>query len=390
MATVLTVAASLLVAGVADTAQADPKPAETPATPTVTTFPRPEDPDAPLRAASEEAKKQNKPVPVEAAFTETSRVWAYPDGHFATQSYGGPAQMKQADGSWAWLDSTLVEQDGVLKPKLAKANVQFSLGGDKPFVSMEPRKGQKFALSWPTELPRPEINGNVARYVDAAGKGADLVVTALPTGFQHDVVLRERPTGPVEYRIPVQAPGLTLRETKSGMLTLSAAKGKKVATAPAPRMWDAAAAKADAQQPGREAKVATEVKTENGGTVLVLKPDSKWLADPATQYPVTVDPTTTLGVTQETTVKSPNRAMGPGFVSRSNYKNCPSGGTCTYPNEQATRALLAFDTAPITGRHVVKATMQLSLSGNATTCGTLQRSLRTGSLNRGWPTTPSG
>ncbi|MEV4114388.1 hypothetical protein AB0J64_42620, partial [Nonomuraea sp. NPDC049695] len=170
MATVLTVAASLLVAGAAGSAHADPKPAETPAAPSVTTFPRPEDPEAPLRAASEEAKKQNKPVPVEAAFTETSRVWAYPDGHFTTQSYGGPAQLKQADGSWAWLDPTLVEQDGVLKPKLAKADVQFSLGGDKPFVSMERGKGQKFALSWPTELPRPEVSGNVARYVDAAGK----------------------------------------------------------------------------------------------------------------------------------------------------------------------------------------------------------------------------
>ncbi|MEQ4716544.1 LamG-like jellyroll fold domain-containing protein [Nonomuraea sp. B19D2] len=338
----------------------------------MTTFPRPEDPDASLRAAIEEAKKQNKAVAVQAAFTETSRTWAYPDGHLSTQSYNGPAQLRQADGSWAWIDSTLEEKNGVLKPRLAKGGLQVSAGGPGPFASMRLGREGTFALSWPTALPKPQVKGNVATYVGAAGPSADLVVTALPTGFRHDVVLRERPTGPVEYRIPVQAPGLTLRETKSGMLTLSGAKGKKVATVPAPRMWDAAAAKADAQRPGREAKVATEVKREDGGTVLVLKPDPKWLADPATQYPVTVDPTTTLGVTQEVSVKSPVYQKGPGLVSRSNYKNCPTTATCTYPNEQATRALLAFDTAPITGRQVVKATMQLSLNGNATTCGTLQ------------------
>ncbi|WP_327581746.1 hypothetical protein OHA25_38065 [Nonomuraea sp. NBC_00507] len=64
LATVLTVAASLLVAGVTTTAQADPEPTET-ATPSVTIFPRPQDPDAPLRTALEIAKRLNGPVPVE-------------------------------------------------------------------------------------------------------------------------------------------------------------------------------------------------------------------------------------------------------------------------------------------------------------------------------------
>ncbi|MEW1838322.1 LamG-like jellyroll fold domain-containing protein [Nonomuraea angiospora] len=357
MATVLTVTASLLVAGAAGSAQADPKPTD----PSITTFPKPEDPDAPLRAASEEAKKQNKPVPVEAAFTETSRVWAYPDGHFTTLSYGGPAQLKQANGSWAWLDPTLVEQDGVLKPKLAKANVEFSLGGDKPFVSVERGKGQKFALSWPTELPRPEVSGNVARYVDAAGKGADLVVTALPTGFQHDVVLRERPAGPLEFRFPVESTGAELSLTKSGGLSLVSPKGKTVMSAPTPRMWDNVDPAAEGQR--RETKVKTSVETAGDQTVLVLKPDPKWLADPATRYPVTVDPTTTLGITQEVGIRSPNRQSSPGYVSRS---------TSTSSGDLISRALMAFDTAPIAGRNVVKATMQLMLREDVTTCNQFQ------------------
>src|SRR5690606_13350886 len=74
-ATVLTMAASLLVAGPVRQAVADPDPQNAMATgPAVTTFPRPEDPDAALRAAVEEAKKLNKPVTVEEAFTETTRT----------------------------------------------------------------------------------------------------------------------------------------------------------------------------------------------------------------------------------------------------------------------------------------------------------------------------
>jgi hypothetical protein len=175
----LTVAASLLVAGTT-VASADPEPAPTatPAPPSMTTFPKPEDPDAPLRAAVDQARRSGQPVLAEAAFTESSRVWAYPDGHLTTQAYGGPVQLKQADGSWAWVDTSLVEIDGVLKPKLTKAQVSFSLGGDGPFASLQRDEKQRMALSWDAPLPRPEITGNTARYVDAAAPGADLVVTA--------------------------------------------------------------------------------------------------------------------------------------------------------------------------------------------------------------------
>ncbi|MFI6786002.1 LamG-like jellyroll fold domain-containing protein [Nonomuraea sp. NPDC050383] len=264
----------------------------------------------------------------------------------------------------------MVEQNGALRPKLAKGNVRLSTGGSGPFASMTLDRERSFGLSWPTELPRPQIKGNVATYVGAAGPSADLVVTALPTGFRHDIVLRERPTGPVEYRIPVQAKGLKLGKTKSGGLSLTAGKGKEVASAPAPLMWDAAAEKPSAGSPGRQDKIDTSVEVKDDATVLVLKPDAAWLADPATQYPVTVDPTTTLGVTQEVGIKSPNSQIAPGRVGRQNYRTC----TGEWPNQtcadrpESLRALMAFDTTPIANRNVVKATMQLTLRTDASSC----------------------
>lgn len=373
-ATVLTVTASLLVAGSVREALAEPEPqaATGPTAPAVTAFPRPEDPDAPLRKAVAEAKKQNKPVAVEATYTETSRTWAYPDGHLATESYAGPAQLKQGDGSWVWIDPTLVEQNGTLRPKLAKANVTLSTGGSGPFATMKLDRDRSFGLAWPTELPRPQVKGNVATYVDAAGPSADLVVTALPTGFRHDVVLRERPKGPVEFRIPVVTDNLKLGLTKKDGLKLTDAKGKTVLSAPTPQMWDAAAATPAAKQPGRQMAVETKVESKGDATVLVLKPDTGWLADPATKYPVTVDPTTTLGVTQEVGIRSPNGQMAPGLVGRYQTSSCGRPGCTPVYEEFFQRALIAFDTSSISGRQVVKSTMQMQLREDVGNCHEFQ------------------
>ncbi|MEV1004026.1 LamG-like jellyroll fold domain-containing protein [Nonomuraea sp. NPDC050202] len=369
LGTALTVAASLLVAGASGVAQADPEPTN-PATPAVTTFPRPADPDAPLRAVIAEAKKQNKPVAVEEVYTESSRTWAYPDGHVTVQSYAGPSQLKQGDGSWAWIDTSLVEKDGVLKPKLAKADVQFSLGGDAPFASLERDKGQRFALSWLKDLPQPKVEGNVATYVDAAGSGADLVLTALPDGFRHDVILRERPSKPVEIRIPVETDNLSFSKSKDGMLKLADESGAVVAQAPAPVMTEApAAANAAAVTGGgqvAQAQSSVEIATrvEQGGkgkSTLVLTPDPKWLADPDTQYPVVVDPTTTLTLQSNFylyySCGTSSIMSGNVLWAGSSQSSCAA----TQPVSHL-RTYLDFDTTAIVGRAVGSAQLELYAS----------------------------
>ncbi|GII66910.1 hypothetical protein Skr01_69950 [Sphaerisporangium krabiense] len=361
VATALTVVASLVIASPSDPTWAQLKPTRSVYTSEPTAFPRPDDPDAPLRAAVEEAKKRNEPVAVEAVYTETSRTWAYPDGHLTLQSYAGPTQLKRSDGSWAWIDTTLVERDGVLKPKLAKADVSFSLGGNGPFASMVRAKGQRFALSWLHDLPKPEVAGNVARYVDAAGPGADLVVTALPTGFRHDVVLRKRPTKPVELRIPVETDGLTLADGKKDKgLTLVDSKGKQVASAAEPVAIDAGPkpAEADAGKavPSRTGKIATRVETDNGRQVLVLKPDPGFLNDPATRYPLTVDPTTTLPLLSDVVIGSDGIInTSPASTQLETSKQRTYGdGHITYAH-----TLLKFDTSVLAGRAVGNARLEM-------------------------------
>ncbi|MEV4749569.1 DNRLRE domain-containing protein [Streptosporangium sp. NPDC049248] len=232
--------------------------------------------------------------------------------------------------------------------------------------------GKSYALTWPATLPKPTLKGNVATYTDAAGKGADLVVTVLPTGFRHDVVLRERPAKPLELRIGVDTGGLTLSKGKGGRLLLTDTstgkdkdKGRKlVASAPQPVMWDASAgarlAKGRLPQ-ARHAKIATNVVTTGGRTELVLKPDHTFLSAPATVYPVRVDPTTTLPFNHDVEVSTLNDADFPADPTAAFMMAGTRDG-------QKFRVHLRFDTAALTGATVSDAKLSLN-NIDAPSCG---------------------
>nr|WP_203950649.1 DNRLRE domain-containing protein [Microbispora rosea] len=308
--------------------------------------------DAALRAAV----KRGKRVQVDAATTESSVVYANPDGKtFTAEFTAGPSRVKQGQ-TWVPIDTSLVNEGGVLRPKAAAAQVEFSTGGTGVFAKMTRQDGTEFALSWPSALPRPQVKGNTATYTDAAGPGADLVVTALATGFQHDVVLRRRPSGPVEYRLPVETSGLTLNVTDAG-LTLSDKDGKVVAAAPKPVMWassgsDAGADAKSKRQPRKRGKINTSVVREQGRQVLVLQPDPGFLADPATTYPVTIDPTTTLPLSSDVYVMKGDTS------SHAGDDELIVGVFDNFFDVDVSRAYLKFDTSVLAGATVSSATLR--------------------------------
>ncbi|WP_199536783.1 hypothetical protein [Spongiactinospora gelatinilytica] len=120
-----------------------------------------------------------------------------------------PVRLKQQDGKWAWIDTRLTSQGGVIKPKLTKAPLTFSAGGNtQPLAKISTGEGRSLALSWPSPLPPPALSGGTATYTDAAGPGADLVLTALAAGFRYDIVVRRRPDQPLDLTLPPTLTGL--------------------------------------------------------------------------------------------------------------------------------------------------------------------------------------
>lgn len=265
------------------------------------------EPRTELLAAVAEARRAGKPAILPFRTTETSTTVVTPEGKYVTEVAAGPVRVQQPNGTWLDIDTSLVETDGVLRPKVAKADVRFSTGGRGPFATMNREAGKTLAMSWPTQLPKPEVQGNKATYRGVAGAEGDLVVTALPAGLRFDLVLRARPAKPIEVKIPVTAKNMELATT-DGRLQISDGDKKVWATSSKPAMWDAtkpaewkAGLKTDKKRAGT---IASQVEDTADGKTLVLKPDAGFLNDPATTYPVTIDPTVMLPLNADTDVNN--------------------------------------------------------------------------------------
>ncbi|MEV7797157.1 DNRLRE domain-containing protein [Streptomyces sp. NPDC087512] len=252
-----------------------------------------------------EAKRRGTKVVVTDETTPTSHTVANPDGTFTTELTAGPERIWK-NGTWQKVDATLARNaDGSITPK-AHPNA-LRLGGKGGSLPKSVRAAQddpardlvtlrsgddEVTLRWKGGLPEPELDGTRARYRDAV-PGADVVVEATRTGFEQFVEIGERPTGSYSYTLPVKAKGLRAKANKDGSVTFTDSRtGAARATMPAPVMWDATTDKTSGEHTHR-ARVDMKVVDRGAGEVdLVVTPSAEFLSDPATKFPVTVDPST--------------------------------------------------------------------------------------------------
>ncbi|MET8138621.1 sugar-binding protein, partial [Streptomyces sp. NPDC005251] len=254
---------------------------------------------ADLASARVLARLSGKRVEALSERTETSTTWVNANGSLTTELSAGPVRFKDA-GKWRSVDLDLRAVGGRVEPKAhprglslgggqATAGVRRSVSAVHDLVTLG-EGDRQITLQWKGDLPKPKLKGNRATYAGAAS-GADVVVEATRTGFEQYVVLNSRPGGGYSYTLPLRAKGLKVRQLKDGSLLFTDKKGKKQATMPAPVMWDAQVDKVSGEHTHR-APVKVKVVRAKGTINLVFTPDAKFLADPKTQYPVTVDPST--------------------------------------------------------------------------------------------------
>jgi RHS repeat-associated protein len=338
----------VLALGTLQPAFADTTPTDSPAS--VTPTPTHEAADGPT--AIHEAREQGVRIEDLSQRTETTQVFANPDSTWTREDSAEPVRAKDDQGNWHDLDTTLVERDGTVEPRYAPYDLALSDGGDRVFASLS-QDGKDLAWRWPSTLPKPELDGSTATYVDAV-PGGDLVVTATDTGFTHNIVLRERPgtadpgaattpsgdptasptaiptasatptetatatsgstdaatptadaaasSDPVRYSIPITTDGAKLSETSNGGLSIDTKSGDMVTSAPGLVMWDS---RTDASGDPSNVVPVDATVTQAGGTtpdgdaagatpVLTITPNQDFLNDPNTVYPVTIDPTQTV------------------------------------------------------------------------------------------------
>ncbi|MFF7156393.1 FG-GAP-like repeat-containing protein [Streptomyces sp. NPDC008139] len=336
--------------------------------------------------ALQEAQSTGQPAEVVSARTELSDEWANPDGTFSVKRYGSPVRVFRG-GAWVPTDPTLVfAADGSVVPKAATVVVTFSGGGTGPLLSGV-KDGRTLTLSWPTALPVPTLDGNVATYTDIL-PGIDLQLKAEVEGFSQLIVVKTAQAAQnpalATLRYTMSTIGLSVaKDTETGSVTASDPAGQTVFTSPTPLMWDSTTQTSDDTTPSGTAKrpngsrSATTAETADdtdpaesfepppgaqnaqmpttvSGNTLTITPNQTLLTDANTQYPVYIDPSWAWGVRQSWTrvyKKYPTTSFwNANEVARVGYEAETNG---------LSRSFFQWDTSNIKNAAVIKSTFRI-------------------------------
>ncbi|WP_231618677.1 LamG-like jellyroll fold domain-containing protein [Nonomuraea sp. SBT364] len=309
------------------------------------------------------ARQSGERVEVGSLRGETRTVYATPEGGFVLEQHARPIRVRQ-EGRWAPVDTTLRRlPDGSIAPGATAVDLRFSGGGDAPMARVA-RGAKSLALTWPDRLPEPALDGATATYAEVL-PGVDLQVTADVDGFSHVLVVKNRQaalSGRLDrLRFALKAEGVSVRQGPGGGLAAVDRSGAEVFAAPTPLMWDSPADRqgrrmALANRPGEGPNPGSrheKMGLDLGGGALTLTPDRRMLADPATRYPVYLDPSVSAARGAWTAVwkRYPTtNYLNSSDVARVGHEN-QTGGT--------NRSFFQMNTGTaIHGKQIIKATLR--------------------------------
>ncbi|WP_436520921.1 DNRLRE domain-containing protein [Actinoplanes sp. HUAS TT8] len=227
---------------------------------------------------------------VTGATTETSLTYARPDGTLRTELSAAPVRVRQTDGSWADVNYDLTKVDGGYAPKVSPADVVFSGGGDGPAVSLDHGK-RGMDLQWATALPAPTIDGPHAIYQMTDNE--QLVLTATSDGFEQSLKLLSAPKSAPKLKLGFDLTGITMVANETGgydfvQTSAGQATSTVVFTMPKPEMYSSKIVEEERTQ---VQSLPVKLSTDDDGTQYVdLSAGMAFLTDPATVYPVWIDP----------------------------------------------------------------------------------------------------
>lgn len=238
-AVVLSLGAGLLIApnAFAENGPADRNwPAPTPK-------PEPTAEQKAVEAAMAQAQSMGKRVAVDHLTTSNSQTFANPGGTLTVDAASAPERVKQADGAWRAIDTTLrVNADGTISPAVVPSALAISGGGTGPMATTTTADGKKLAVKAPFELPKPTLDGNDALYKNVL-PDVDLRLTATQLGgWRHVLIVHtaQAAANPAlkNIHLEVDAPELNTSADAAGNLTFKDSQGEDRFSGPTSLMWD--------------------------------------------------------------------------------------------------------------------------------------------------------
>ncbi|MFF4172991.1 DNRLRE domain-containing protein [Streptomyces sp. NPDC001744] len=247
--------------------------------------------------------------------TSRARFWQLSDGRIEAELTARPTSYRSGN-SWKPVDTTVraTRDKGFDFANTANAGKSWFGSDAGGFMRFEAEGGGAvtFGLTGAgAGALKPEAKGDRVVYKGAVS-GADLSYRVGNGQVKEDIVLAERPAGPVSFTFTLDTEGgLTPKTREDGSIAFfGEAPGTPVMVIPAPYMTDAG--KDPQSVTGGTYSTAVTQKlsrdTDGKGWKLTVTPDAKWLAAKERQYPVVIDPTITItpiaSVSEDTMVLS--------------------------------------------------------------------------------------
>jgi hypothetical protein len=316
-------------------------------------------------AALAMAAQCGEPVEIRDATSETTMAWALPTGAVRQQISAAPVRVRQ-DGDWAPVDLGFeLQLDGSITSRAHPEGLILSgattMAGDHQLAAVGVGN-ERVAMGWTGALPAPNLEGSKATYAEVK-PGIDLVLEATLRGVESFYIVKNRAAAAYvdELTVPITGAEVDAHRLKTnGELRLLDENHHVVAASPTPLMWDARTnpstgepAEVRTMESDVIARTATDSSAdaepiEAGGVNLIITPDAEFLADPATVYPVTIDPTLELtDPTWDTSVREGTT------TDLSTQSSLQIGG----PAGNVARSFVNFDVSGLKGKHITAATV---------------------------------
>ncbi|MFF3920173.1 LamG-like jellyroll fold domain-containing protein [Streptomyces sp. NPDC001852] len=236
--------------------------------------------------------------------TGNTSVFRNADGTLTARVYSRPVHYRTAQGTWADIDSTLVQgSDGRWSERADSAPAGFApSGNDSLLVSYGPSASEQVGYSLQGAASvTGQASGNAITYPQIA-TSADLKYSVTSGGVKETLVLHDA-SAPTTWVFPLHLTGLTPSLTSDGSVAFKDSKGAVRVTIPHGYMEDSNIGKVSGEG-ATSTGVTYSLTTVDGAPALRVSLDASWLHDKARVFPVKVDPTN-LNASSSTYVETP-------------------------------------------------------------------------------------
>lgn len=169
-----------------------------------------------------------------------TRVFANPDGTKTAQISAQPEFFRTPDGKWEKIDTTLIDDGGVVRNKAGAIGHRFAKNADsKALGEYRVRDGVSVGFGVVGAAPvAGNRDGDLINYADVRAQ-SDVELQSTTTGIKETIVLKSK-DAPTEWDFPLELKGLTASLDDKGAVLFKDGTGAVKATIPHGFMEDSA------------------------------------------------------------------------------------------------------------------------------------------------------